>query len=189
MELSEAIKGRRSVRRFRPDPIPKDVIERIIELAQWAPSAMNRQDWRFIVVEGEKKEALLKITATAFDHFRPVLEKNFPDKPKVLEASKRFFETYGSAPTIILAYGGHFPMGMADPYSVSLAVQNLLLAAHDAGLGAVWADAAVFYKEKEINELMGMEGRKLVCLIPIGYPDETPRATPRQDGRVLWTQS
>ena len=54
MELSEAIKGRRSVRRFRPDPVQRDVIERILELAQWAPSAMNRQDWRFIVVEGEK---------------------------------------------------------------------------------------------------------------------------------------
>jgi nitroreductase len=189
MELSEAIKGRRSVRRFRPDPVPREVIDRILEFAQWAPSAMNRQDWRFIVVEGQKKEALLKITATAFDHFRPVLEKNFPDKPKVLEASKRFFETYGGAPVIVLAYGGHFPMGPADPYSVSLAVQNLLLAAHDSGLGAVWADAAVFFKEKEINALMGMEGRKLVCLIPIGYPDETPRATPRMEGRVLWVQS
>jgi nitroreductase len=186
MELSEVIKGRRSVRRFKPEPVPKDVIENILELAQWAPSAMNQQDWRFIVVEGAKKEALLKITATAFDHFKPILEKNFPDKPKVLEASKRFFETYGNAPVIVLAYGGHFPTGQADPYSISLAVQNLLLAAHDAGLGAVWADAAVFFKEKEINELMGMEGRKLVCLIPIGYPDETPKAPPRREGRIQW---
>ncbi len=184
MELSAAIKGRRSIRRFKAEPVPKEVIDNILELAQWAPSAMNMQDWRFIVVEGEKKEALLKITATAFESFRPVLEKNFPDKPKVLEASKRFFETYGGAPVIILAYGGHFPTGMEDPYSISLAVQNLLLAAHDAGLGAVWADAAVFYREKEINALMGMEGRKLVCLIPIGYPDETPKAPPRREGRV-----
>ena len=149
---------------------------------------MNRQDWRFIVVQGEK-EALLKITATAYDLFRPVLEKNFPDKPKVLEASKRFFETYGNAPVIVLAYGGHFPTGKEDPYSISCAVQNLLLAAHDAGLGAVWADAAVSFKEKEINELMGMEGRNLVCLIPLGYPDETPRATPRQEGRIIWMQA
>jgi len=186
MELSEVIKGRRSVRRFKPEPIPRDVIENMLELAQWAPSAMNQQDWRFIVVAGVKKEALLKITATAFDHFKPVLEKNFPDKPKVLEASKRFFETYGNAPVIVLAYGGHFPTGKEDPHSVSLAVQNLLLAAHNAGLGAVWADAAVFYKEKEINELMGMEGRKLVCLIPIGYPDETPKAPPRREGRIQW---
>ncbi len=186
MELAEVIRGRRSVRRFKPDPVPREVLEKLLELAQWAPSAMNGQDWRFIVVGGEKKEALLKITATAFDQFRPILEKNFPDKPKVLEASKLFFETYGSAPVIILAYGGHFPMGDPDPYSISLAVQNLLLAAHDAGLGAVWADAAVFYKEKEINALMGMEGRKLVCLIPVGYPAEAPKAPPRREGRVQW---
>jgi nitroreductase len=186
MELAETIRGRRSIRRFKPDPVPRETLDKILELAQWAPSAMNQQDWRFIVVEGKKKEALLKITATAFEHFRPVLEKNFPDKPKVIEASKRFFETYGGAPVIILAYGGHFPTGQADPFSVSLAVQNLLLAAHDAGLGAVWADAAVFFKEKEISELMGMEGRKLACLIPVGYPDETPKAPPRREGRVQW---
>jgi len=186
MELAEVIKGRRSVRRFKPDPVPRDIVEKILELAQWAPSAMNKQDWRFIVVEGAKKAALLKITATAFEHFKPILEKNFPDKPKVLENSKRFFETYGNAPVIVLVYAGHFPAGDADPYSASLAVQNLLLAAHDAGLGAVWADAAVFYKEKEINELMGMTGRKLLCLVPLGYPDEVPRAAPRQEGRVQW---
>jgi nitroreductase len=186
MELSETIRGRRSIRRFKTDPVPRETLDKILELAQWAPSAMNMQDWRFIVVEGNKKDALLKITATAFEHFRPVLEKNFPDKPKVIEASKRFFETYGGAPVIILAYGGHFPTGQADPFSVSLAVQNLLLAAHDAGLGAVWADAAVFFKEKEISELMGMEGRKLACLIPVGYPDETPKAPPRREGRVQW---
>lgn len=186
MELSEAIRSRRSIRRFKPEPVPKEVLEKILELAQWAPSAMNMQDWRFILVAGEKKEALLKITATAFENFRPVLEKNFPDKPQVIEASKKFFETYGGAPVIIAAYGGRFPTGKEDPYSVSLAVQNLLLAAHDAGLGAVWADAAVFFKEKEISELMGVEGRKLVCLIPVGYPAENPKAPPRKGERVRW---
>lgn len=186
MELSEAIRSRRSIRRFKPDPVPLETLEKIIELAQWAPSAMNRQDWRFILVAGGKKEALLKITATAYESFRPVLEKNFPDNPRVLEASKKFFETYGGAPVIIAAYGGRFPTGKEDPYSISLAVQNLLLAAHDAGLGAVWADAAVFFKEKEINELLGMEGRKLVCLVPVGYPAESPKAPPRKEGRVTW---
>lgn len=184
MELSEAIKGRRSVRRFKPDPVPREVLEDILELAQWAPSAMNGQDWRFIVVRGVEKEKLLKITGSAFDDFRPILEANFKDKPQVIAASRRFMETMGGAPVVILAYGGKFPGGNEDLHSVSLAVQNLLLAVHDAGLGAVWADAAVFFREKEINVLMGMEGRKLVCLIPVGYPDETPKAPPRREGRV-----
>ena len=186
MELADVIRARRSVRRFKTDPVPREVLEKVLELALWAPSAMNQQDWRFLVVCGEKKEALLKITATAYESFRPVLEKNFPDNPKVLEASKRFFETYGNAPVIIAAYGGRFPTGKEDPYSISLAVQNLLLAAHDAGLGAVWADAAVFFKEKEISELLEMAGRKLVCLVPVGYPAESPKAPPRKEGRVQW---
>lgn len=185
MELSEIIKNRRSIRRFKPDPVPGHVVDNLLELAQWAPSAMNGQDWRFLVVKGEKKTALLKITAAAFEHFRPILEKNFPDKPKVIEAQKIFFETYGGAPLIVLAYGGHFSDGKEDPYSVSLAVQNLLLACHAAGLGAVWADSPALFKEKEINELMGMEGRKLICLIPIGYPAESPKAAPRKEGRVI----
>lgn len=186
MELSDAIKGRRSIRRFKPDPVPREVIERLLELAQWAPSAMNRQDWRFIVLQGPRKAELLKITGSAFEDFRPMLEANFKDMPKVIDAAKVFLETMGSAPVVILAYGGKFPNGKEDPYSVALAVQNLLLAAHDAGLGAVWADAAVFFREKEINALMGMEGRKLACLIPVGYPNETPKAPPRREGRVEW---
>lgn len=186
MELSEIIKGRRSVRRFKPDPVPRDIIESILELAQWAPSALNEQDWRFLVVEGEAKKELLKITTTAFEHFKPYLERNFPGKPQVIEAQKYFYETYGNAPVIVLAYGGHFSDGKEDPYSVALAVQNLLLACHAAGLGAVWADSPALFKETEINKFMGMEGRKLVTLIPIGYPAESPKAKSRKEGRVIW---
>jgi nitroreductase len=186
MELSEAIRGRRSIRRFKPDAVSREVLEKILQLAQWAPSAMNGQDWRFIVVRGPEKEKLMKISGSAFEDFRPILETNFKNKPQVIEASRIFMETLGGAPVVILAYGGKFPGGDEDLHSVSLAVQNILLAVHDAGLGAVWADAAVFHREKEINKLMGIEGRKLVCLIPVGYPDETPKAPPRRDGRVQW---
>jgi len=70
MELSDAIKGRRSIRRFKPDPVPKEVIEKLLELAQWAPSAMNRQDWRFIVLQGPQKAELLKVTGSAFGVFQ-----------------------------------------------------------------------------------------------------------------------
>jgi nitroreductase len=186
MELESAIKGRRSVRRFKPDPIPKAVLERIIDMAQWAPSAMNLQDRLLVVVQGDKKAELTKIAAGAFEAFRPNLEASFKDKPKIIEATKTFLETLGGAPVIILAYGGKFPSGEADTLSITLAVQNLLLSAFESGLGTVWADAAVFYKEKEINALVGIEGRKLVCLIPIGYPAEEPKAPPRKNDRVLW---
>lgn len=186
MELSTAIKGRRSIRRFKPDKVSKQIIQDILDIALWAPSAMNKQDWRFVVVQGQKKDDFLKISAGAYVDFKPMLEKNFKDKPKVMEHMKSFFETYGGAPVIILAYAGKLPDGQNDVWSVSLACQNIMLAAYEAGLGTVWTDGVVFFKEKEINELMGIKDRKLVCVIPVGYPAEEPKAAPRGEGRVQW---
>lgn len=185
MELTEAIKGRRSVRRFKPDPVPRELIERILELAQWAPSGLNLQDWLFVVVKGEKRDELQRIFASAFREFRPVLEKVFEGRPKILEGMRQFFETYGGAPILILAYAGKLPNGQDDTHSTAVAVQNLLLAAHEAGLGATWTDG-VLIKEAEINAAIGVEGRKLVCVIPLGWPDETPKAPPRRSDRVKW---
>ncbi|HXZ36796.1 MAG TPA: nitroreductase family protein, partial [Thermodesulfobacteriota bacterium] len=56
MELAEAIKGRRSIRKFKAQPVPREKLEKILELAMWAPSGMNRQDWYFVVVQGPKRE-------------------------------------------------------------------------------------------------------------------------------------
>jgi nitroreductase len=185
MELSDAIKGRRSVRRFKPDAVPQDVIAKILDLAVWAPSGMNRQVWHFVVVQGPQKDEFLKISAAAFDEFRPLLEKNFKDKPKIVEGMKRFFDTYGGAPVLVFAYAGKLPNGDDDVCSTAAAVQNLLLAAHEAGLGTVWTDGVII-KEAEINSLLGVEGQKLISVIPLGYPDEVPKAPPRREGKVVW---
>ncbi|PKM87977.1 MAG: hypothetical protein CVU87_08505 [Firmicutes bacterium HGW-Firmicutes-12] len=188
MDLTAAIKERRSIRKFKKDPIPKQFLEDILELAIWAPSAMNRQDWHFLVVQGQKKEELLKISASSFQQFfRPKLEKTFKDKPKIIEGMRAFSETYGDAPVIILAYAGKMPDGQQDDvWSTSLAVQNLMMAAYERGLGTVWTDGVVFAKEQEINELMGIVDKKLVCVIPIGYPAETPKVPPRRSERIEW---
>ncbi|MCX5908066.1 MAG: nitroreductase family protein [Deltaproteobacteria bacterium] len=185
MELTEAIKGRRSVRKFKPQPVPKAIIEKILDLARWAPSGMNRQEWYFVVVQGEKKAALLQLLSAAFAVARPELEKVFAGKPKIIEGVKEFFRTYGGAPVIILAYAGKTPAGQWDTHSTALAVQNLLLAAYAEGLGTVWTDGFMA-KEEEINALLGVEGKKLIAAIPLGYPDETPRVPPRREGQVQW---
>jgi len=185
MELAEAIKGRRSVRNFKSDPVPRQVIEGILELALWAPSAMNRQESYFVVVQGEKKEELRKIFSDAFNDMKPMLEKVFAERPKIIEGMKVFFETYGGAPVFIFAYAGKLPNGAWDTNSAAVAVQNLLLAAHEAGLGATWTDG-VLRKEQEINEALGIENKKLICVLPVGYPDETPRVPPRREGRIEW---
>lgn len=185
MELTEAIKGRRSVRRFKTDPVPRGVLEEIIELALWAPSAMNRQQNFFYVVQGEPKEKQLEIFSDAFDDMKPVLENVFADKPKIIEGMKAFMKSYGGAPVYIFAYAGKLPGGDWDLLSTAVAVQNLLLAAHAAGLGATWTDG-ILGKEKEINAALGVEGKKLVCVVPVGYPGEEPKTPPRREGRVEW---
>lgn len=185
MELAEAIKGRRSVRRFKTQPVSRETLEKLLDLGMWAPSGMNRQEWYFVVVQGPKKDDLLKIFSSAFESIRPNLEKVFADKPKIIEGMKQFFQTYGGAPVFILAYAGKSPSGQWDTQSTAVALQNLLLAAHAAGLGTVWTDG-VLVKEAAINALLKIEGRKLVAVVPLGYPDEIPRVPPRKEGRVQW---
>ena len=185
MDLSEAIKGRRSVRKFKVQPVSRETLEKILDLALWAPSGMNRQEWYFVVLQGGKKEALLKIFGEAFEAFRPNLEKVFADKPKIVEGIKGFFQTYGGAPVFILAYAGKSASGNWDTHSTAVALQNLLLAAYAEGLGGVWTDG-ILAKETEINALLRVEGRKLVAVVPLGYPDEVPRVPPRRSGRVQW---
>jgi len=185
MDLSEAIKGRRSIRKFKAQPVPRETIEKILDLALWAPSGMNRQEWYFLVVRGEKKEALLKIFGEAFETVRPNLEKVFADKPKIVEGMKSFFQTYGGAAVFIVAYAGKSASGQWDTHSTAVALQNLLLAAHAEGLGGVWTDG-ILVKEPEINALLGVQERKLVAVVPLGYPDEIPRVPPRRSGRVQW---
>ncbi len=117
---------------------------------------------------------------------KPRLEKVFADKPKIIAATKEFFETYGGAPVFVFAYCGKSPDGKSwDTNSTAVAVQNLQLAAYAAGLGATWTDG-ILGKEAEINEALGIKEKKLLCVLPIGYADEDPRVPPRREGKVVW---
>ena len=185
MELAQAIRERRSVRKFRSDPVRKQVLEKILELGSWAPSGMNRQPWYFIVVQGQKAEELKTIFGAAGEVMRPRLEKRFADKPKIVESTLEFFRTYGGAPVFILAYAGSSPGGGFDTNSTAVAVQNLQLAIHEAGLGSTWTDG-IMGEEEAINQAVGVTDKKLLCVLPVGVPDEVPRVPPRQEGRIEW---
>ena len=98
MEFSDVVKGRRSVRRFKSDRIPKEKLEKLLENAQWAVSAMNRQDWYFVVLQGEPRDGILEILARAFDGMKAKLKKAFADNPDYIEEMRKSFSTFGGSP-------------------------------------------------------------------------------------------
>ncbi|MDY6954405.1 MAG: nitroreductase family protein, partial [Thermodesulfobacteriota bacterium] len=68
MDLYEAILGRRSIRKFKPDAVPREVLEKILAMATWAPSGMNLQNWYFVVIGGKRKDALVDIASRSYDY-------------------------------------------------------------------------------------------------------------------------
>jgi nitroreductase len=186
VDLHEAIEGRRSIRKFRKSPVEKELIADIFETALWAPSGMNRQNWKFFVLAGERKEELVSISSTSFEYLEPELQKLFAEKPKIVEATRRFFNRLGEAPVVVCAY--FEPANIEDVTSfqnVAAAIQNLLLVAYARGLGSCWMTGPVYVAEK-INRFLGIENMTLVALIPMGYPDENPKVPPRRPDRVVY---
>ena len=186
MDLCEAIKGRRSIRRFKPDPVPEKVLERIFEMAIWAPSGMNLQNWYFVVITGDRKEALVEIASKGYDYIEPVLKEVFSEKPGVTESTKKFFQRLGGAPVLVFAY---YAPTKEKPetsvQSVAAAIQNLCLAAHAEGLGTCWMTGPV-HVAQQINQFLGIDDKTLVAVIPIGYPDESPPAPKRKASRIVY---
>ena len=186
MDLYKVIKERRSIRKFKNIPVARDLLEKIFDIALWAPSGMNRQNWKFFVLAGERKEALVSIAAGSFAYLEPQLQERFADKPRIVEATRRFFERLGGAPVVVCAY--FEPANMEDVTSfqnVAAAIQNLLLVTHAEGLGSCWMTGPVTVGE-EISRFLEVKDMTLVAVIPIGYPDETPKIPPRRGDRVAY---
>lgn len=200
MNLSEIVRDRRSIRKFEDREIPEDVLKEILEDALWAPSGMNKQNWEVVAVRGEMKDKLLEMIDGAGAHLKPRLEKIFPEK--MVNLTLQFFKNLGGAPVILLVYVPRiyveFRPEMSNPeryhaehdrlgffLSAAALIQNILLLAKAKGLGTCWMTGPK-YVEDRINAFLGVEGKELVAVIPVGYPDQKPPAPPRKDDRIRW---
>jgi nitroreductase len=156
----EAILSRRSIRRYTPDPVPEEVIQELLAAAMSAPSASNEQPWQFVVIDDR--------------HLLDEIPKFHPYAGMLKQAP------------LAIAVCGDLKLEMMSGYWIqdcSAATENLLLAAHAKGLGAVWL--GVHPREERANsvgELLGLpEQVRPLCLISIGYPAEQKPPSHRYD--------
>lgn len=151
METLEAIKTRRSIRKFKKDPISRDMVKELLEAAMFAPSAGNEQPWQFIVLDDRK-----------------ILD----DVPKICSTAAMCRQ----AATAILICGDAWLEKYPEFWvqDCSAAVENLLLAAHAMGLGAVWAGIYPLKDRVEgFRKLFSLSDNITpFALVPLGYPDQ-----------------
>jgi len=160
MDALEAIKTRRSIRRYKKTPVPGEKLEKILEAGRWSPSARNSQPWKFIVLSDlQVRERVAKLLA--FGKF-------------LTEAP------LGIAVVVDPAISSH------PAEDGALAAYSMLLAAHALGLGGCWINPSL--SEEELKETLGIpRGERLISVISIGYPDEAPSKTRKELEDVTFT--
>ncbi|QAY67053.1 nitroreductase family protein [Paenibacillus protaetiae] len=189
MELYEAIRTRRSLGRVKKDEVPRELIERALEAASWAPSHHNTQPWKFIVMTGEGRSKLGEGYAlTAAPGFEGLSSEEREEK-LAKERAKAF-----RSPVVIAAVcspsGDKRALLVEEVAASHAAVQNLLLALHAEGLAAIWRSGEPMYNPL-MKQPFGLdEQEQLVGLIYAGYPDITPPSIPRTpiSEKTVWIE-
>jgi nitroreductase len=153
MDLFETVEKRRSIRKFKPNPIPDKDLKKILEAGRLAPSGGNRQPWSFIVVR--KPETKKKLAAVA--------------------NLQRFI---ADADTVLIALGDPAVSKSLYKQDPMIAIEHMVLASTALGYGTCWIGA---FNENDVKEIAKVpENMTVIALLPIGVPDETPPPKPRR---------
>src|SRR5512135_3277983 len=187
-DILEAIRKRRSIRSYETKPVPRHILKTIIEAGNEAPSAMNSQPWRFVVVED--REAKRKLLGAALPQAKKITELVKDVDPERYEAiKKRYAElpdpVYYSAPAIVFVIGN----GRYAAHSCPLACENMMLAAHSLGLGSCWVGfGSMVTEDAEARKLLDLaDDETIFGPILIGYPQgESPRRPVKKEPVVKW---
>ncbi|NIT37070.1 MAG: nitroreductase [candidate division Zixibacteria bacterium] len=168
MDVYDAITGRRSVRKYRPDTVPEDALQRILNAGRLAPSGHNRQPWRFVVVRDGSRRRALAAAAAPHNHF-------IAQAPVTLAFLG--YLAFEGAPAPDARTRGSWTWDMYVRYNVAIAAAYVTLAATAEGLGTCWINN---YDEEAVRAVLSVpDGYALVCLMTLGYPAEDPAARPR----------
>lgn len=196
-DLPELFQSRRSIRRYESRPVPQAIIDRLLESAVWAPSAHNRQPWRFVVIT--TANAKQKLAGAMGEALRRDLAADGLSRTAIDRDANRSYTRLTGAPLLILVC---LTMADMDEYpderrnrnealmaaqGAAMAGQNLMLSAHALGLGACWLCAPLFCPEIVREALNLPADWQPQGVITVGYPAETKEKTRHPIGtRVLY---
>ena len=181
MEIIESIKTRRTIRRFKSDPIPQPVLDEMFEAAMWAPSPANAQPWDFFVVGPKARAKILTLFQAKAAELLAA-----PDLPEPKrQAVESLRADFGGAPymvAVVCRPDSDPMMQHENTLSVATAVQNLCLSAWAHGIGSIWLSVGA---APPVKPILGVEeGASVVALLALGYPEVVPPALPREDYRA-----
>ncbi len=154
----DAIRRRRAVRHYRPDPVPRAVIEEIVDCGRLAPSARNDQPWEFVVVTDQATR-------------------------EAIAAAASYGKFIADAPACVLAFARRTPRSVED---TSAAVENMLIAATAHGLSTCWVAGENASYARQVGQIVGApESVRLIAMFPLGYSDDRPLPHKRSLNEVL----
>ena len=202
--IDALIRSRRSVRRFKPEPPPRADIERLVEMAVQAPSASNKQPWRFFIVTDKALiAAMANAVQTAVDRIVAHVQPEFME---AFRAYGSYFVRFQDAPVVIVPIFKELVVlsNMVDRdiasadlqrigemefnsglLSIGLALQNLMLYAHSVGIGTSCMTGPLLAADELRNVLAVPESWRIAALLPTGYADEAPAPTTRRSAAAV----
>jgi nitroreductase len=161
MDTLEAIRDRRSIRKYKSAPVEEEKLEKILEAGRWAPSASNRQPWHFIVVKDKETR-------------------------ERLADSHGYGRFMAQSPVVIVVLGDpdiHPKYNLADPHN---AVQNMLLAAYSLDLGTCWMGVRDTSIEPAFKEILTIPDKyRVVCAVSVGYADHERTSTRKSIDEIV----
>lgn len=178
MDTIDAIKKRRSIREFKSDDIPSEVVEDILRCGSLAPSAKNRQPWYFVVLKDEIKNKVADMMIEYTINTDETEERKLLNAPSTVNNSARVIK---QAPILILVFKEKYDAWIvSDNLSIGACIENMLLRATELGLGSLWI-RDICYVSKKVAEMLGHIDLELNCAVSLGVPNQEPNPRPRKE--------
>jgi nitroreductase len=186
METLKTISERRSTRKFIDKEIPVEVMETILSAAIQAPSAKNRQPWKIIVVTSKEKPAMLKAMQAGIDN-KKKYKGYLPNYSQAVTGAEHTAKIMEQAPITVFVFNtdkykpslGRKNSDIANIQSIGAAIENMILAATDLGVGSRWI-CDIHFAQKELCQWLNEKGQ-LTASVSFGYPADAPKATERKE--------